>query len=361
MVSFGASGIPSYMTPSRTPTRRSSGASASRTSAPTPVPTRSRAPSPTPSKPTPAPTRPRVSYTPPPPPTPVLTGEVLQAQEAQRRALAAASAAPAYTPWTGGGNDAWMGSPGDQGIIEYGVNRTTSGGGGDRGDGGDGGTYSDSCSCGASALPVPPILKTTHETFATQNTTHKSHPLTGHSKTLKPAHSNEANATVSTTCKVFATLVTGPHQGLLPCPTFLRPDKKTKRVQHLWLVRPVQLLVLKNLTRLRGMQGMWDIEGQFDPYSAAARGTRGLRDEFAARGTLRGTDFGQTFGEFQNRLNEQLEAMETGRTRFAEDLSSELAQQRTTTEERRQAAERAAVNRADTAQMNAFTASIGGG
>jgi len=111
----------------------------------------------------------------------------------------------------------------------------------------------------------------------------------------------------------------------------------------------------------RGMQGQWDIEGQFDPYSAAARGTRGLRDEFAARGTLRGSDFGQTFGEFQNRLNEQLEAMETGRTRFAEDLSGELAQQRTTTEERRQAAERAAVNRANTAQVNAFMRALAGG
>ena len=111
----------------------------------------------------------------------------------------------------------------------------------------------------------------------------------------------------------------------------------------------------------RGMQGQWDIEGRFDPYSAAARGTRGLRDEFAARGTLRGSDFGQTFGEFQNRLNEQLEAMETGRTRFAEDLSGELAQQRTNTEERRQAAERAAINRAATAQMNAYLQALGGG
>jgi hypothetical protein len=110
-----------------------------------------------------------------------------------------------------------------------------------------------------------------------------------------------------------------------------------------------------------GMQGQWDLEGRFDPYSAASRGTRGLRDEFAARGTLRSSDFGQTFGEFQNRLNEQLEAMETGRTRFGEDLSSELAQQRTTTEERRQAAERSAVNRANTAQMNAFMRALAGG
>ena len=110
-----------------------------------------------------------------------------------------------------------------------------------------------------------------------------------------------------------------------------------------------------------GMQGMWDIEGRFDPYSAAARGTRGLRDEFAARGTLRSSDFGQTFGEFQNRLNEQLEAMETGRTRFAEDLSRELAQQRAGTEERRQAAERAALGRAATAQMNAYLQALAGG
>jgi hypothetical protein len=110
-----------------------------------------------------------------------------------------------------------------------------------------------------------------------------------------------------------------------------------------------------------GMQGQWDIEGEFDPYSAAARGTRGLRDEFAARGTLRSSDFGQTFGEFQNRLNEQLEAMETGRTRFGEDLASELAQQRATTNERRQAAERAASQRAATEQMNAFMRALAGG
>lgn len=107
-------------------------------------------------------------------------------------------------------------------------------------------------------------------------------------------------------------------------------------------------------------QGQWDIEGRFDPYSAAARGTRGLRDEFAARGTLRGTDFDRTFGEFQNRLNEQLEAMQTGRTRFEEDLRAEVAQRRAQTEEQRQAAERAGINRAATAQMNAYLQALGG-
>jgi len=110
-----------------------------------------------------------------------------------------------------------------------------------------------------------------------------------------------------------------------------------------------------------GMQGQWDLEGQFDPFSSAARGTRGLRDEFAARGTLRSSDFGQTFNEFQNRLNDQLEAMETGRARFGEDLAADVAQQRTSTEERRQAAERSAINRAATSQMNAYLRALGGG
>ena len=107
-------------------------------------------------------------------------------------------------------------------------------------------------------------------------------------------------------------------------------------------------------------QGEWDLEGRFDPYSAASRGTRGLRDEFAARGTLRSSDFDRTFGEFQNRLNEQLEAMQTGRTRFEEDLRGELTQRRTQTEEQRQAAERAGINRAGTAQMNAYLQALGG-
>ena len=92
--------------------------------------------------------------------------------------------------------------------------------------------------------------------------------------------------------------------------------------------------------------GAFDIEGQFDPYSSAARGTRGLRDEFAGRGTLRSSDFAKTFGEFQNRLNQQLEAMETSRGRFGQDLATEVAQQRTQTDERRQSAQRDAMMRA---------------
>jgi hypothetical protein len=94
------------------------------------------------------------------------------------------------------------------------------------------------------------------------------------------------------------------------------------------------------------MSGAFDIEGEFDPYSAAARGTRSTRDEFAGRGTLRSSDFAKTFGEFQNRLNQQLEAMETSRGRFGQDLATEVAQQRTQSQERQQAAQRDAMMRA---------------
>jgi hypothetical protein len=92
--------------------------------------------------------------------------------------------------------------------------------------------------------------------------------------------------------------------------------------------------------------GRFDIEGQMDRTSAAARGTRGMRDEFAGRGTLRSSDFAKSFGDFQGRLNEQLQAMETGRGRFAEDLGTELSQFRSRTEEQKAAAEEAARSRA---------------
>lgn len=107
--------------------------------------------------------------------------------------------------------------------------------------------------------------------------------------------------------------------------------------------------------------GQWDIEGEYNPYSAAARGTRGLRDEFAARGTLRSSDFGRTFGEFQNRLQEQLDAMETARTRFGEDLVTDIMGQRTQAEERRQSAMREAASRQAAAQANAYMRALAGG
>ena len=102
------------------------------------------------------------------------------------------------------------------------------------------------------------------------------------------------------------------------------------------------------------VSGQFDIEGQYDPYSAAARGTRGTRDEFAARGTLRSSDFAKTFVEFQNRLQKQLDAMETSRTRFGQDLATEVAQQRTASQERQQGAQRDAMLRAAVAAAGGF-------
>jgi hypothetical protein len=99
--------------------------------------------------------------------------------------------------------------------------------------------------------------------------------------------------------------------------------------------------------------GAFDIEGQFDPYSTAARGTRGLRDEFAGRGTLRSSDFARTFGEFQSRLNDQLSAMETARGRFGQDLASEVAQRRTQAQEQQEAARQNAIMRAAVASAQA--------
>jgi hypothetical protein len=94
------------------------------------------------------------------------------------------------------------------------------------------------------------------------------------------------------------------------------------------------------------VQGEFDIEGMADRTSAAARGTRGMRDEFAGRGTLRSSDYVNSFRDFQNRLQQQLTGMETGRTRFGEDLQTELAQFQARTGEQKAAAEESARSRA---------------
>jgi hypothetical protein len=99
--------------------------------------------------------------------------------------------------------------------------------------------------------------------------------------------------------------------------------------------------------------GAFDIEGQFDPYSAAAMGTRSMRDEFAGRGNLRSSFFARNFGEFQKRLNDQLSAMETSRGRFGRDLATEVAQERTRAEEQRLAAQQNAMMRAAAAAAQA--------
>jgi hypothetical protein len=92
--------------------------------------------------------------------------------------------------------------------------------------------------------------------------------------------------------------------------------------------------------------GSWDYEGAFNPFSSAARGTRSSRDEFAGRGMLRSSDFAQSYADFQDRLNQQLEAMGTGRTRFLEDISRGVLGQQTSTQEAREQAEREARARA---------------
>lgn len=98
------------------------------------------------------------------------------------------------------------------------------------------------------------------------------------------------------------------------------------------------------------VSGAWDYEGQYNPFSSAAQGTRSTRDQFAGRGALRSSFFGKSFADFQNRMNEQLNSMETGRSRFFRDSATELAQQRTSAEEQRQQAKRDALLRAAAAQ-----------
>jgi len=94
------------------------------------------------------------------------------------------------------------------------------------------------------------------------------------------------------------------------------------------------------------VRGSWDYEGEFNPFSSATRGTRTSRDEFAGRGMLRSSDFAKSYAEFQDRLNQQLEAMTSGRTRYLEDAARGVMQQRAGTEESKGAAEREARTRA---------------
>lgn len=257
---------------------------------------------------------------------------------------------PAYTPWTGGGDSRFVTAPGDS-AIEYGVNRTP-----DRTP-----TPGPGPGSGPGPVPVIPQARTPRlEDFDVPD--------------FRDAEYNAQIAALDRALRDFETQAQqrGERYGIdylqgvrnigyRPDPGFVAmPNLLEAGQEKAAPMAARSIMGGEEVAPTRGMRGMWDIEGQFDPYSAAARGTRGLRDEFAARGTLRGTDFGQTFGEFQNRLNDQLEAMETGRSRFSEDLAQEIAGQRSGTEERRQAAERAASQRAATAQMNAFLRAMGG-
>lgn len=99
------------------------------------------------------------------------------------------------------------------------------------------------------------------------------------------------------------------------------------------------------------VSGAWDYEGEYSPFSSAAQGTRSTRDQFAGRGALRSSFFGKEYADFQNRLADQLNSMETGRTRFFRDSAMDLAQQRTSAEEQRQQARREALLRAAAASV----------
>lgn len=280
----------------------------------------------------------RITPAPTPPPSRDREGSIALRQ----RAATTRAATPAYTPWTGGGDSTWMGSPGDQGIVEYGVNRTRPVGG------------------------TPPVEDIT--------------PVTPRRPQLSDFAINwqdpEYNAQIASLQRALQDFETGAQQraerygidylqgvrniGYRPAPGFVAmPNVLEASAEQAAPTASRMITGAEQISPTAGMQGMWDVEGRFDPFSAAARGTRGMRDEFAGRGTLRSSDFARSFSEFQNRLNEQLGAMETGRSRFEEDLRREIAQQRTGTEERRQAAERAAMSRAATAQMNAYLQALG--
>jgi hypothetical protein len=100
------------------------------------------------------------------------------------------------------------------------------------------------------------------------------------------------------------------------------------------------------MTAAEMLGGQWDYEGEFNPFSSATRGTRTSRDDFAGRGMIRSSDFAKSYAEFQDRLNQQLEAMETGRGRFFEDALTNLSSERASAQERRAAAQRDAMMRA---------------
>ncbi len=284
----------------------------------------------------------------PPPPPPSVDGsdraKLRQAQEAQKRAQT-----PSYTPWTGGGNASFVAPPGAAPFVEYGVDRSGDRMGGNLSFGGGGGRQEEA-----------PTRTPQYGDFA-QNW-----------------RDPEYNSQIASLNRALQDFETGAQQrgerygidylqgvrniGYRPAPGFVAmPNILEAAEEQASPTAARAIMGSEQPDPTANLQGQWDLEGQFNPYSAAARGTRGTRDEFAGRGTLRSSDFAKTFGDFQNRLNEQLGAMETGRTRFAEDLSGDVARQRTETEERRQAAERAAINRAATAQMNAYLRSLAGG
>jgi hypothetical protein len=234
----------------------------------------------------------------------------------------AAAARPTYTPWTGGGDSRFVTAPGDN-TIEYGVGRTTGG----------------SSNLGNTPAPAPSPAP---EPRAPQPPDWRDSAYNAQIAALNRALQDFETGAQTRAERYGQDFTTGlSRMGFRPGEGFqAAPDLEN-------LTQPMARSMSAGAEGgVAVPQGQWDIEGEFDRTSAAARGTRGMRDEFAGRGTLRSSDFAKSFGDFQNRLGQQLEAMETGRTRFGQDLATELGQFRTRTEEQRSAAEAAAQNRA---------------
>ena len=244
-----------------------------------------------------------------------------------------------YTPWTGGGNDSFVTAPGDN-TIEYGANRTRA--------------------------SVPPTGS--QDIPATQAPTQSSSGTPRASLNWRDSGYNAQIASIQRALQDFETGATTRGErygqdymtglkglGYRPAEGF---QAMPNVIDQLNQAQPTAMSALSegdsSPVAMQPVSGGFDIEGQYDPYSAAAQGTRSRRDDFAARGTLRSSDFAKTFGEFQDRLQQQLGAMETGRTRFGEDLASEVAQQRSDAEQRQQQAQRDAMLRAAMSAAGGF-------
>ena len=253
--------------------------------------------------------------------------------KARRRSLGSVSKPkPAYKPWTGGGDASFVTPPGATPFVEYGPNRS-----GDRRGGN---------------LPTSGTTQTQPNIPAPA----PAAPAAPRPLNWRDAAYNAQIAAVERALRDFETgatrrgerygedyLTSVRRLGYRPGEGFQAMPNLVEATQAAAATRAAEDAAEPLVTPV---SGAFDIEGQYDPYSTAAQGTRSMRDVFAGRGTLRSSDFAKSFGEFQNRLNRQLEAMETSRGRFAEDLAQEIAAQRTGAQERREAAQREAMMRA---------------
>ena len=235
--------------------------------------------------------------------------------------------APTYTPWTGGGDSRFITAPGDS-TIEYGVGRTTStpsgGGGGSR---------------DIPAIEPPPPSRGTPQPLDFRDSSYNAQ-IAAIERALRDFETGSTRRGE----RYQEDFSTGLGRlGFRPAP---QPMMAARSMEG----EPAEGAAVG--FDIGKLQGEFDIEGETDRTSAAARGTRGMRDEFAGRGTLRSSDFAKSFEDFQNRLQQQLTGMETGRTRFGEDLQTELAQFQARTQEQRQSAQDAATNRALMRQLS---------